>query len=269
MLHRFSRTELLLGPEGLERLRQARVAVFGIGGVGSYACEALARAGVGSLVLVDYDNVCLTNINRQIHALSNTVGRPKVELMAERIKLINPGAEVESIKEFYAPEHRERLLRPDYDYVVDAIDNVTGKLDLIKGCLALNIPIISAMGAGNKLDPTAFRVADISETAVDPLARVLRRELRKAGIYRGVKVVYSEEPPIPPRVGLADCKTNCVCTSEQGRGSCTLRRQIPGSVSFVPPVVGMIMAGEVVKDLCGLVDKRTKGAYNKKQDTRV
>ncbi|MEG6616081.1 tRNA threonylcarbamoyladenosine dehydratase [Peptococcaceae bacterium 1198_IL3148] len=231
--HRFSRTEMLIGPEGLEKLKSSKVAVFGVGGVGSYTVEALARAGIGELILVDFDDVDITNINRQLHALESTVGKAKVELMAERIKLINPQARVQAIKRFYTPENGPELITPDLDYVVDAIDNVTGKLDLIKRCIANNIAIVASMGAGNKLDPTAFKVADISQTSVCPLAKVVRRELRNAGINSGVKVVYSTEPAIKP---------------PQNNGA-NERKQPPGSISFVPATVGLILASVVVKDL--------------------
>ena len=235
MLHRFSRTELLIGPDGLEKLQKSRVAVFGIGGVGASAVEALARCGIGYLVLVDYDDICLTNINRQIHALESTVGRPKVELMKERVLQINPKAVVEAIREFYSPDKSEQLIPDDLDYIVDAIDNVTGKIDLITKAKVKGIRVVSAMGAGNKLDPTAFEVADIAKTSVCPLARVVRRELKKAGISEGVKVVYSKEQPMVPL-----------------STGCALRRQIPGSISFVPPVMGMILAGVVVRDIVGI-----------------
>ncbi|ADG82771.1 tRNA threonylcarbamoyladenosine dehydratase [Thermincola potens] len=251
MLHRFSRTELLIGQEGLDRLAASKVAVFGVGGVGSYTAEALARAGIGHLVLVDHDDVCLTNINRQLHALQSTVGKPKVELMKERVQDINPRIQVDAIREFYTPENGGQFFARGLDYVVDAIDNVTGKLDLIERSLKAGVPVISAMGAGNKLDPTRFRVADISETSVDPLARVIRKELRQRGITGGVKVVYSEEPPLTPRATEIDCKTACICTNKE-TANCTLRRQIPGSISFVPSVAGLIMAGEVVRDLLGM-----------------
>lgn len=252
MLHRFSRTELLIGPDGLAKLADCKVAVFGIGGVGSFTVEALARTGVGHLMLIDYDDVCLTNINRQIHALQDTVGRSKVELMQERVRLINPQAQVEAICEFYTPEKSAELIREDLDYIVDAIDNVTGKLDLIIKSHERGIPIVSAMGAGNKLDPTAFEVEDISKTSVDPLARVIRRELKKAGISRGVKVVYSKEQPMTPLESVGDCKRHCICSNKDAVSNCTLRRQIPGSIAFVPPVMGMILAGVVVRDLLNI-----------------
>lgn len=252
MQHRFSRTELLVGSDGIEKLKHSKVAVFGVGGVGSYAVEGLARAGVGNLVLVDYDDICLTNINRQIHALEHTVGRSKVELMKERVFQINPDCQVRALQEFYTPEEGPALLEDDFDYIIDAIDNVTGKLDLIKQAKSRDIPIICAMGAGNKLDPTAFQVADISKTSVCPLAKVIRRELRKAGIKKGVKVVYSTEPARTPIDTGVSCRDHCVCSNPDARSSCSLRRQIPGSISFVPSVAGLILAGAVVNDLLGI-----------------
>lgn len=249
MQHRFSRMETLIGTMALDKLAQSKVAVFGVGGVGSYTVEALARAGVGHLVLVDYDDVCLTNINRQLHALESTVGQAKVELMAERVKLVNPAIKVTSLREFYLPENGESLVHSDLSYAVDAMDTVTAKLDLIKRCHGAKIPVVTCMGAGNKLDPTSFQVADISVTSVCPLAKVVRRELRKAGIPKGVKVVYSTEPPRTPIKLAADCSTHCVCTNKEAIANCARRRQIPGSISFVPSVAGLILAGVVVNDL--------------------
>ncbi|MHB8171548.1 MAG: tRNA threonylcarbamoyladenosine dehydratase [Thermincolia bacterium] len=251
MQHRFSRTELLIGSEGLAKLEHSKVAVFGIGGVGSFTVEALARAGVGQLVLVDYDDVCLTNINRQLHALTSTMGKDKVQLMQERVLQINPKAKVTAIREFYTPEKGDEMVTQDLSYIVDAIDNVTGKLDLVKKAMGMGIPIVSAMGAGNKLDPTAFKVDDLSKTSVCPLAKVMRRELRKAGIKKGVNVVYSTEPPLTPKETASSCRDHCVCTNKDAISNCALRRQIPGSISFVPPVMGMILAGVVVNDLLG------------------
>ncbi|MEW6064221.1 hypothetical protein P378_04155 [Desulforamulus profundi] len=241
--HRFSRTAMLIGQEGLAKLAVARVIVFGVGGVGSYVVEALARAGVGELTLVDFDTVDISNINRQLHALENTVGRNKVDLMAERVKLINHRARVIPLKQFYTPENGEELLKPAYSYVVDAIDNVTGKIDIIKRCYFRNMPVISSMGAGNKLDPAAFRVADISETSVDPLARVIRRELRKFAIQKGVKVVFSLEQPITPKVQVTKVKAD---PSDPGSRSNSFA---PGSISFVPAAAGLVLAGAVVRDI--------------------
>lgn len=235
---------MLIGPEGLAKLAAARVAVFGVGGVGSYVVEALARAGIGELVLVDFDTVDITNINRQLHALDNTVGQYKVDLMARRVKLINPAARVTPVKKFYTPDNGDELIKPDYSYVVDAIDNVTGKLDIIKRCYNQHIPVISSMGAGNKLNPAAFRVADIAETSVDPLARVVRRELRKAGIDKGVKVVFSLEPPITPRAQVAKVNPDKLPAPRGGNYSLA-----PGSISFVPAAAGLVLAGAVVQDL--------------------
>jgi len=248
MLHAFSRTEMLIGTEGLNILANSKIAVFGIGGVGTFAVEALARSAVGSFVLADDDDVCLTNINRQIHATRKTVGKAKVEVMKDRILSINPKAKVESFKMLYNTESAEQLLADDYDYVIDAIDMVSAKLDLIERCTKRNIPIISAMGAGNKLNPTMLEVADIYETSICPLARVIRRELRKRGIP-SLKVVYSKEKPLTPQAVGGDCKTDCICPNKDR--TCAARHQIPGSVSFVPSVSGLIIASEVVKDLTG------------------
>ena len=248
MLNRFSRTELLIGQEGMERLRDARVAVFGIGGVGGYTVEALARSGVGTLDLIDDDKVCLTNINRQIYATTKTVGKYKVDVAKERILEINPEAKVNIYKTFYLPDTAEQFDFSQYDYIVDAIDTVSGKLQLVVQAEKADVPIISSMGAGNKMDPTAFQVADIYKTSVCPLAKVMRRELKKRGIDH-LKVVYSKEKPLVPIDDMAiSCKTNCICPPGTER-MCTQRRQVPGSTAFVPSVVGLIIAGEVVKEL--------------------
>lgn len=248
MLHEFSRTEMLIGAEALKKLSQSKVAIFGIGGVGTYAVEGLVRAGVGKFVLVDDDCICLTNINRQLHATRKTVGRPKVEVMKERILEINPKAEVTTHQKFYLPETADELLCEDYDYIIDAIDTVTGKIDLVVRAKERQIPIISSMGAGNKLDPTRFEVADIYKTSVCPLAKVMRKELRNRGIS-SLKVVYSKEEPIKPvETDESSCKVGCICPPGTTR-KCTVRHQVPASISFVPSVVGLIIAGEVVKDL--------------------
>ena len=251
MLNQFSRTQLLLGQEGMEKLYRARVAVFGIGGVGGYTVEALARSGVGTLDLIDDDKVCLTNLNRQIFATRKTVGQYKVDVAQQRILEINPKAVVHTYKTFYAPQTAEQFDFSQYDYVVDAIDTVTGKLELVEQAEKAGVPIISSMGAGNKMDPTAFEVADIYETSVCPLARVMRKELKKRGIKK-LKVVYSKEPPMTPIEDMAiSCRTNCICPPGTER-KCTQRRQVPGSNAFVPSVVGLIIAGEVVKDLTAM-----------------
>ena len=248
MLNQFSRTELLLGRNGMEALRHARVAVFGIGGVGGYTVEALVRSGVGTLDLIDDDRVCLTNINRQIFATRKTVGQYKVDVAKERILEINPDATVYTYKTFYMPNTADQFDFSQYDYVVDAIDTVTGKLELIMQARRAGVPIISSMGAGNKLDPTAFEVADIYETSVCPLARVMRRELKKRGIEK-LKVVYSKETAMVPIEDMSiSCRANCICPPGTAR-KCTQRRQVPGSNAFVPPVAGLIIAGEVIKDL--------------------
>lgn len=236
MREQFARTALLLGEEGMERLSRARVAVFGIGGVGGYTAEALARSGIGTLDLIDSDTVSITNLNRQIIALHSTVGQYKVDVAAARIRDICPETVVNVHRCFYLPETAEQFDFTQYDYVVDAIDTVTGKLQLVMEAKAAGVPIICSMGAGNKLDPTAFRAADIYETKVCPLARVMRTECRKRGIDR-LRVVYSEEPP----------RTPAAC-SESVPG----RRSVPGSVAFVPSAAGLVIAGEVIRDIAGI-----------------
>ncbi len=248
MLNQFSRTELLFGKAAMEHLRQCRVAVFGIGGVGGYAVEALARSGVGTLDLIDDDKICLTNLNRQIFATRSTVGKEKVAAAKARIQDICPEITVHTHSCFFMPDTADQFDFHDFDYVIDAIDTVTGKLKIILRAKAAGVPVISAMGAGNKLDPTAFRVADIYDTKVCPLARVMRYELRKRHV-RDVKVVYSEEKPIRPIEDMAiSCRNHCVCPPGTVR-KCTVRRDIPGSNAFVPSVAGLILAGEVIKDL--------------------
>ncbi|MFY9177615.1 MAG: tRNA threonylcarbamoyladenosine dehydratase [Caldicoprobacterales bacterium] len=250
-MNEFSRTELLLGVEGVNKLKESSVAVFGIGGVGSFTVEALARSGVGRIDIFDDDKVCITNINRQLIATRKTIGKPKVEVMRERILEINPRTKVEANQTFYSKENADEFDLSKYDYIVDAIDTVSSKLVLIERAKECNTPIISCMGAGNKLDPTKFEVTDIYKTSVCPLAKTMRYELRKRGI-ESLKVVYSKEPPLKPIVNNEDnCKTNCVCPAGTTR-KCTVRRQIPGSVSFVPSVAGLIIAGEVIKDILGI-----------------
>ena len=251
MLNQFSRTELLFGHEAMETLSHARVAVFGVGGVGSYTAEALVRSGVGAIDLIDDDKVCLTNLNRQLFATRSTVGQYKVDVAAARLADINPDVVVRTYKTFYMPETAEQFDFSQYDYIVDAIDTVTGKLTLVENAAQTNTPIICSMGAGNKLDPTAFEVTDIYKTSVCPLAKVMRTALRKRGIKR-LKVVYSKELPITPVDDMAiSCRTNCICPPGTAR-KCTQRRQVPGSNAFVPSVVGLIIAGEVIKDLTGV-----------------
>ena len=254
MLTQFSRTQLLLGEEGMERLFRARVAVFGIGGVGSYTAEALVRSGVGTIDLIDDDRVCLTNINRQLFATRKTVAKYKVDVAEERLKEINPDLVVYKHKTFYGPETAEEFDFTQYDYVVDAIDTVTGKLALVEQAERAGTPIISCMGAGNKLDPTAFEVADIYKTTMCPLARVMRKELKKRDIKK-LKVVYSKEEAMTPIEDMSiSCKAGCICPPGTTR-KCTDRRQVPGSNAFVPPVAGLILAGEVIKDLTGVRGK--------------
>lgn len=247
MLNQFSRTELLIGKEGMEKLSNAKVAIFGIGGVGSFVVEGLVRAGVGNFILVDDDKVCMTNLNRQIIATRKTVGKLKVEVQKERILEINPNAKVEVYQEFFMPDSKD-VFDNTLDYVVDAIDTVTAKIDLVLRADRLNVPIISSMGTGNKMDPTRFEVTDISKTSMCPLAKVMRKELRIRGIKK-LKVVYSKEEPIEIDETLgSSCKTGCICPAGTTR-KCTIKNKIPGSISFVPSVVGLIIAGEVIKDI--------------------
>ncbi|MDK0864696.1 tRNA threonylcarbamoyladenosine dehydratase [Clostridium perfringens] len=245
--HSLSRTELLIGKDALDKLAKSKVMVFGVGGVGSFTVEALARAGVGNLILVDDDTVCLTNLNRQIHATYKTISKNKVEVMKERVLSVNRNCNVETIQVFVTPDNLEEIIPDDVDYVVDAIDTVSAKIALAVYCEQKGIKLMSSMGTGNKLNPAEFKVADIYNTKVCPLAKVMRYELRKRGVKK-LKVVYSEEIPRKPKVeDVVTCKTGCVCTG--GTKKCSAKRQIPGSVSFVPPVAGMIIASEVVKDL--------------------
>mgnify|MGYP001012544453 FL=1 len=246
MLNEFSRTELLLGEESMNKLRNSHVAVFGIGGVGSYIAEGLARCGVGKLTLIDNDEVVLTNLNRQIIALHSTIGMKKTDAAKKRILDINPNSEVYAVDCFYTGGEVELT---EFDYIADAIDTVSSKLALIENAYRLGIPIISSMGTGNKLDPLRLTVTDIYETRVCPLAKVMRRELKKRRVKK-LKVVYSEEKPVRPLEDMAiSCRTNCICPPG-AQHKCTERRVIPGSTAFVPSVVGLIIAGEVVKDLC-------------------
>ena len=248
MLTQFSRTELLFGKEAMDKLAGSKVAVFGIGGVGGYVCEALVRSGVGAFDLIDDDKVCLTNLNRQIIATRSTVGKYKTDVMRDRMLDINPNVEVEVHNCFFLPENADDFPWDSYDYVVDAVDTVTAKIALVMKCKEKNIPIISSMGAGNKLDGSQFKVADIYKTKVCPLAKVMRRELKKRGVKK-LKVVYSEEIPTRPIEDMAiSCRNNCICPPG-AEHKCTERRDIPGSVAFVPSVAGLIIAGEVAKDL--------------------
>lgn len=248
MLNQFSRTQLLLGESAMQELANKRVAVFGIGGVGGYACEALVRSGIGAFDLIDDDKVCLTNLNRQIIATRKTVGKYKTEVMKERMLEINPNVDVRIHNCFFLPENADEFPFDEYDYIIDAVDTVTAKISIIMKANELGIPVISSMGAGNKLDPTAFRVADIYKTRVCPLAKVMRRELKKRGIKK-LKVVYSQEKPTRPIEDMSiSCRSHCICPPDAAH-KCTERRDIPGSTAFVPSVVGLIIAGEVIKDL--------------------
>ncbi|MCH4191769.1 MAG: tRNA threonylcarbamoyladenosine dehydratase [Butyrivibrio sp.] len=248
MLNQFSRTQLLIGKESLTKLQGSRVAVFGIGGVGGYVVEALVRSGVGEFDLIDDDKVCLTNLNRQILALHSTIGKYKVEVMEERIHDINPEAVVHKHQCFYLPETSTQFDFGSYDYVVDCVDTVTAKIDIIMKAQEAGTPVISCMGAGNKMNPAELEVTDLYKTTMDPLAKVMRRELKKRGVKK-LKVVYSKEKALRPiDDAQISCRTQCVCPPGTAR-KCTQRRDIPGSSSFVPPVAGFIIAGEVVKDL--------------------
>ena len=247
MLNQFSRTELLIGKDGIEKLKNAKVAIFGIGGVGSFVAEGLVRAGVENFVLIDDDKICLTNINRQIIATRKTVGKYKVDVMKERILEINPNATVETVQEFFMPNSETNIINKELSYVVDCIDTVTAKIEIIMQCKKLNIPVISALGTGNKLDPSRFEITDIYKTNICPLAKVMRKELRKRNVD-SLKVIYSEEEPIKPDETLeCSCKTNCICPPGTKR-KCSKRNQVPGSISFVPSVAGLMLAGEVVKE---------------------
>ena len=247
MLNQFSRTELLIGKEGVEKLQNSKVAVFGLGGVGSYVVEGLVRAGIENFVLIDDDKICLTNLNRQIIATRKTIGKTKVEVAKERILEINPNAKVEIYQQFFMPDSEE-ILDDTVDYIVDAVDTVTAKIELFVRANKLNLPIISSMGTGNKLDPTKFEVTDIYKTSICPLAKVMRKELRARNIEK-LKVVYSKEEPIKPYNEIENsCKTNCICPPGTKR-KCSIRNQVPGSISFVPSVAGLIIAGEVIKDI--------------------
>ncbi|MDD6347329.1 MAG: tRNA threonylcarbamoyladenosine dehydratase [Lachnospiraceae bacterium] len=255
MLNQFSRTQLLLGQEGMARLSKKRVAVFGIGGVGGYVCEALVRSGIGAFDLIDDDKVCLTNLNRQIIATRKTVGQYKVEVMRDRMLEINPDAKIDIHKCFFLPENADMFPFHEYDYVVDAVDTVTAKIELILRSQKAQVPVISAMGAGNKLDAGRLKIADIYETRVCPLARVMRRELKKRHV-KSLKVVYSDEQPIRPSEDMSiSCRTHCICPPG-AQHKCTERRDIPGSTAFVPAAAGLLMAGEIVKDLSGMTSCR-------------
>lgn len=251
MLNSFSRTQLLYGEDTMARFASSRVAVFGIGGVGGYVVEALARTGIGALDLIDDDRVCLTNINRQILATRKTVGKYKVDVAKERILEINPDCEVKTYQTFFLPDTEDQFDFTLYDYVVDAIDTVTGKLALIEKAKKAGTPIISSMGAGNKVNASMFEVADIYQTSICPLAKVMRRECRKRGID-SLKVVYSKEEPRRPLEDMSiSCRNHCICPPGTAR-KCTERRDIPGSTAFVPSVVGLIIAGEVINDLAAM-----------------
>lgn len=255
MPDRFSRTELLLGKDAMERLAEAHVAVFGLGGVGGYVVEALARSGIGRFTLIDDDKICVTNVNRQILAVSGTIGKYKADVAAERIRAINPKAETEIRKTFFLPSNATEFDFASYSYVADAVDTVTAKIGIILAAQEAGVPVISCMGAGNKIDASGFRVADIYQTKVCPLAKVMRSELRKRGV-KHLKVVYSEEIPVMPSENdELSCKKNCVCPPGTAR-TCAERRQVPGSTAFAPAAAGLVLAEEIVCDLTGFPKQR-------------
>ncbi|CAB1245093.1 ThiF family adenylyltransferase [Clostridium sp. MT-14] len=245
--HAFSRTELLIGTKALQKLRESTVVIFGLGGVGGFTLESLARSGIGHLVLVDDDTVCLTNINRQIQANFHTIGKYKVDVLKDRVLDINPNCRVETYRTFVKDDNINEIIPDNTDYVVDTVDTVSSKISLVLWCKSHNINVISCMGAGNKMDPTQFKISDIYDTKICPLAKVMRRELKKRGV-RELKVLYSEEVPQKPKIDeVVTCKEGCVCIG--GSRKCLAKRQIPASNSFVPPVAGMIIGGEVIKDI--------------------
>ncbi len=251
MLNQFSRTKLLFGEEEIDRLQNKRVAVFGIGGVGGYVCEALVRSGIGAFDLIDDDVVCLTNLNRQLIATRKTIGKHKVDVMAERMKDINPKIDVTVHKCFYLPETADQFDFSQYDYVVDAIDTVTGKIEIIMQAKAHNVPVISAMGCGNRLDPTKLVCTDIYKTTMDPLAKVMRHEMKKRRVKK-LKVVYSTEKPTRPKSDMSNsCRTHCICPPDAAH-KCTEKRDIPGSTAFVPSAAGLVIASEIVRELTGV-----------------
>ena len=250
MLNQFSRTELLIGKEGIEKLKNSKVAIFGIGGVGSFVVEGLVRAGVENFVLIDDDKICLTNLNRQIIATRKTIGKYKADVAKERILEINPNANVEVYKEFYMPDSKTNIINKELSYIVDCVDTVTAKIEIIMQAKKENIPVISSMGTGNKLDPSKFEITDIYKTNICPLAKVMRKELRKRNI-KNLKVIYSKEEPIKPNTeSNSSCKTNCICPPGTKR-KCSIRNQVPGSISFVPSVAGLMIAGEIIREFIG------------------
>ncbi len=245
--HRFSRTELLIGSEKLEKLKNSKVVVLGVGGVGSYCVEALARSGVSKLILVDDDEVCLTNINRQVHAVKSTIGKNKVEVMKDRVLEINPNIDVICHHTFIDKDNVSEVVPLDADFVVDAIDTVTAKIATVLFCQENNIELITCLGTGNKFHPEMFEITDIYKTSVCPLAKVMRYELKKRGVKK-LTVLYSKEKPVKPRTDeVISCKEGCVCTGDNKK--CTIRRQIPGSMSYVPPVAGFIIASHVINKI--------------------
>lgn len=248
MLNEFSRTELLLGKDAIEKLKNSKIAIFGIGGVGTFVVEGLVRSGVRNFILIDDDSICLTNINRQIHATHKTIGKSKVDVMKERILEISPNALVETHKIFYLPEQSKDIITNDINFIVDAIDTVTAKIDLVIQAKNLNIPIISCMGVGNKMNPLMLEISDISKTSVCPLAKIVRKKLKEANINT-LKVVYSKETPVSTTDNEdSSCKSNCICPKSSTR-TCTVKHKIPGSISYMPSIAGLLIASEVIKDI--------------------
>ena len=269
-MHPFHRTELLVGGEGFQRIQQARVCVVGLGGVGSYAVEALARAGVGHLTLVDFDRVCITNVNRQIHASRRTVGSFKAELMAERVAEINRKADVRVVANFYCEELEEDILGPGYDFVLDCIDQMTAKLHLLESCVRRGQPVIAAMGAGGRLDPTRIRVSDLFDVENDPVAKIVRKQLRKRGVDGGITAVWSDEPP-NEQDAQATADFQCVCPDKslKERYSCESRFQVQGSVSWMAPMYGMAMAGVAVNRIIGRDVQERPGKHARPRSPQV
>lgn len=252
--HEFSREELLIGKEGLQKLKNSKVVIFGVGGVGSYTVEALTRSGIGKLILVDNDDICITNLNRQIHALHSTISQSKVEVMKTRIRDINKECDVKIYKTFMNEDNIDEMIDEDTDYIIDAIDTVSSKIALALWCQNHNIKIISCMGTGNKFDPTMFKIADIYDTKMCPLAKVMRHELKKRGV-KSLKVLYSDEMPVKPKQYTLTNNQNTICCENKDTNKYIRKKQVAGTLSFVPPVAGMIIAGEVIKDLLGYNEK--------------
>jgi tRNA A37 threonylcarbamoyladenosine dehydratase len=264
-MHPFHRTELVVGGEGFERLRGARVCVVGLGGVGSYAAEALVRAGIGHVTMVDHDRVCVTNLNRQLHAMRSTVNRPKVEVMAERARDINPKADIRPLELFFGRDTHAQVLDREYDYVLDCIDNMTAKIELLARCVRAGQPVLSCFGAGGRMDPTRIRVTDIAETKNDPFGRLVRQLLRDWGIERGIEVVWTDEPPLELDPD-AQAAFRCICPVKDPRHGCDNRHQVQGSVPWIPAMFGLAMAGTAVSRI---LDRPIASADAPRRDERM